>query len=121
MISEFIIAGAGLSVYRACEKYYKNNKWKTKDLKEDIRRFNEVCKYKDNQFLLIDGTSTKYGSKFITSLKNKSYKELEDLVESLEIEYKTDVEITRNDNKCTATIDIFKNKLNDSVKYKPIE
>lgn len=121
MISEFIIAGAGLSVYRACEKYYKNNKWKTKDLKEDIRRFNEVCKYKDNQFLLIDGASTKYGSKFITSLKNKSYKELEDLVESLEIEYKTDVEITRNDNKCTATIDIFKNKLDDLVKYKPIE
>lgn len=121
MVSEFIIAGTGLAVYRACEKYYKNNKWKTKDLKEDIKTFEDVCKNKNNQFLLIDGASTKYGSKFIASLKNKSYKELEDLVEALEIEYKTDIEIARNDNKCTATIDVFKNKLNDSVKYEPIK
>ena len=122
MVSEFIIAGTGLAVYRACEKYYKNNKWKTKELKADIKTFENVCTKNETQFYLLDGSITKYGTRFIASLKENDFEKLEKLKNKFEIGYKTDIEIEQNDNKCTATIDIIRNKLNDyENRYEPIE
>ena len=127
MVAEFLIAGAGVYTYRKLEDYYNRNKWKAKDLREDIKTFNEVCEKNEKDFYLLDGMNTDYGTKFIISLKDTEYSELEKLVSKLEIAFKTDIELEQNLNKCTATLDIFRSKLNDKdnkfipTKVKPNE
>lgn len=105
-------------------KKYQENAWKTKDLKPFINKFNTICQNnEDNKydFLLIDGNITKYGAKLIVSTTKKDFTNLLKSKELLEAEFKTEIDIKLNDNKCTATIDIYTNKLTDDYKYKPIE
>lgn len=121
MISEFIIATAGVATYRVCESYYKNNKWKTKTVKEDIKTFNDVCRSEEKGFLLIDGGETLYGTKFIVSMKDKKFEDLKKLQEQLQVYYKCPIEIELNDNFCTSTLRIIRNKISDDYRFKPIK
>lgn len=122
MITEFIIAAGLVGAYRGIEGYYKDNKWKTKDIKEDIKTFNQVCAENEINFYLVDGRTTKYGTQLIVSLRYSDYEKLEKTIGKFEIAFETDIELEQNENKITATMDIMRNKQNDKHnKFKPVE
>lgn len=121
MITEFAMATLMVCIANKMTSHQESNAWKTKEMKPHIKIFNEVCKNNNLNYLLIDGSITEYGCKLMISLKNKTFEELEKLKNTIEIAFKSDVEIMQNENKCTATLEIFLNKLNDEEhKFKPI-
>ena len=127
MISEFIIATGMVYIANKITQYQDLNSWKIKEVKPFRDIFNDFCTKNEENYLLIDWNVTKYGAKLIISLKDKDFSKLEKLKSNLEIAYKCDCELTQNENKCTATLDIYRNKLNDidnrfePVKLKPYE
>lgn len=122
MITEFVIA-AGLQYgYVKVNKFYQENKWKNKEIKPYIKEFDKVCHDKEADLYLLDGEITRYGAKFVISLKNYTFEALVKLKEIFEIAFECEVELEQNENKMSATMDIIKVKHNDAEnKYEPIK
>lgn len=114
MITEFLIAGAGVGLYRCLEHRIKNRDFirVRKDL-DVFWRKQEVL------YPIVDIEFTRYGLRLVVSLSQNTFTQLEKLQEKLEIWYGAEIEIERNENMKTATIYVLKVKLTDKVVYEP--
>lgn len=104
MITEFAIAGAATF----CLDRYKN-----REFNKEERIFRKTCMLEDKIFLIINTWITDYGTKFLISLKNKEYNDLEKLKPLLETNFSARIEIEQTERMDTAYVYVIKKRLND--------
>lgn len=108
MISEFVLAAILQYGYVKGTKAIKELKYK-----EEKKHFLNVCNNEEVVFPVLETAFEEYGTRLVVSLKNKTYKDIEALKDSLETEYGSRIEIEQNNNIKTATIHVLHKRLND--------
>lgn len=104
MFTEFAIAGA---------LTYGIDKIRNRNFYREEKTFQKTCLLEDKSFLIINTWITQYGSKFLVSLKNKEYGDLEKLKEKLETNFSARVEMEQTERMDTAYVYVIKKRLND--------
>lgn len=104
MITEFAIAAMAT---------YGLNKFRNREFNKEEKIFRNTCMIVDKSFLIINSWITSYGTKFLISLKNKEYVDLEKLKGLLETNFSSRIEIEQNENMSSAYVYVIKRRLND--------
>lgn len=92
---------------------YALDKYRNREFNKEEKIFRNTCMILDKSFLIINSWITPYGNKFLISLKNKEYTELEKLKGLLETNFAARVEIEQNETMSSAYVYVIKRRLND--------